>query len=122
MARKPTELVPPETFLETLQNGKTAHEYRNRQRIFMQGDSADAVFYVQKGKVKVPVISKRGKEAVIGMVKSGQFFGESSLVAGHPLRMATATSMGRSTVFRFEKQAIVRMLHSDAEFADRFVS
>ncbi len=122
MARKPTESAAPDDFLEKLQNGKSAHEFRNRQRIFSQGDPADAVFYLQKGKVKVTVISKRGKEAVIGVVEPGQFFGESSLVAGHPLRMASAASLGHSTVFCFEKDAVVRLLHQDAEFADRFVS
>jgi len=122
MARKPTDPVLPDTFLAKLKNGKSVQEFRNRQRIFSQGDAADAVFYVQKGKVKMTVVSKRGKEAVIGMVEPGQFFGESSLVAGHPLRMASATSIGHSTVFRLEKEALVRLLHEDVEFADRFVS
>jgi CRP/FNR family transcriptional regulator, cyclic AMP receptor protein len=122
MARKPAASAFADTFLGKLQKGKTVREFRSRQRIFAQGDPADAVFYVQKGRVKMTVLSNRGKEAVIAMVDPGQFFGESSLVAGHPLRMANATSVGHSTVFRFEKPAIVRLLHEDAEFADRFVS
>jgi CRP/FNR family transcriptional regulator, cyclic AMP receptor protein len=122
MARKPTERVLQDGFLPKLQNGKSVQEFRNRQPIFSQGDAADAVFYLQKGKVKITVISKQGKEAVIGMVEPGQFFGESSLVAGHPLRMASATAMGHSAVFRFDRETIVRLLHEDAEFADRFVS
>ena len=122
MSRRSTKNVPLDTFLARLQNEKSVQEFRNRQRIFSQGDAAEAVFYLQKGRAKVTVISKHGKEAVIGIVESGQFFGESSLVAGHPLRMSSATSMGRSTVSRFDKETIVRLLHEDAEFADRFVS
>jgi CRP-like cAMP-binding protein len=122
MARKPPAAVLPGIFLRKLQDGKSVLEFRNRQHVFSQGDVADAVFYVQKGKVKLTVLSKHGKAAVIGMVDPGQFFGESSLVAGHPLRMASATSVGHSTVFRFEKAAVVRLLHEDAEFADHFVS
>ncbi|HET7215399.1 MAG TPA: Crp/Fnr family transcriptional regulator [Terriglobia bacterium] len=122
MAQKPTASVLPETFLGRLQKGKSVHEFRNRQGIFSQGEVADSVFYLQKGKVKLTVVSKRGKEAVIGMVEPGQFFGESSLVAGHPLRMASATSIGRSTILRFEKSAVVRLLHEDSEFADCFVA
>ena len=122
MARRSVETPAPDAFLARLKDGKSIQEFRNGQPIFSQGAMADAVFYVQKGKIKMTVVSKRGKEAVIGIVEPGQFFGESSLVAGHPLRMASATSIGRSTVFRFEKQAVVRLLHDDAEFADRFVS
>ena len=121
MARKPTDSPVPDSFLGKLQQGRSVHEFRNRQPIFSQGGAADAVYYIQKGKVKMTVISRRGKEAVIGMVEPGQFFGESSLVAGHPLRMASATSVGHSTVFRFEKETVVRLLHEDAEFADLFV-
>jgi CRP/FNR family transcriptional regulator, cyclic AMP receptor protein len=122
MPRKPTASILPDTFLGKLLKGKSVHEFRNKQRIFSQGDAADSVFYLQKGEVKMTVVSKRGREAVIGMVEAGQFFGESSLVAGHPLRMASATSIGNSTMLRFEKTAVVRLLHEDAEFADCFVS
>lgn len=122
MPRKPIVSNLPDRFLGKLQKGESVHEFRNKQRIFAQGDVADSVFYLQKGKVKLDVVSKRGREAVIGMVESGQFFGESSLVAGHPLRMASATSIGHSTILRFEKGTVVRLLHEDAEFADCFVS
>ncbi len=122
MPRKSIASSLPDTFLKKLQKGKSVHEFRNKQRIFSQGDAADSVFYLQKGKVKLTVVSKRGKEAVIGMVDGGQFFGESSLVAGHPLRMASSASIGHSTVLRFEKATVVRLLHEDAEFADCFVS
>ncbi len=122
MSHKPTTSTLPESFLEKLLQGKSVHEFRNKQRIFSQGDAADSVFYLQNGKVKMTVVSKRGKEAVIGMVEPGQFFGESSLVAGHPLRMASAASIGHSTILRFEKGAVIRLLHEDAKFADCFVT
>ena len=122
MARKRNDFIIPHEFLGKLQNGKSLREFRNGQHVFSQGDTADAVFYLQKGRVKLAVTSQRGKEGVIGLVEPGQFFGESSLVAGHPLRMASATSIGRSTVLRFEKAAVVHLLHENPEFADRFVS
>jgi CRP/FNR family transcriptional regulator, cyclic AMP receptor protein len=122
MPRKPIATSLPNTFLGKLRKGQSVHEFRNKQRIFAQGDAADSVFYLQKGKVEMAVVSSRGREAVIGMVEPGQFFGESSLVAGHPLRMASATSIGHSTILRFEKTTVVRLLHEDAEFADCFVS
>jgi CRP/FNR family cyclic AMP-dependent transcriptional regulator len=122
MTRKRTDAAIPDTFLENLRHGRSINEFRNGQTVFAQGDPADTVFHLQKGRVKMTVLSERGKEAVIGMVGPGQFFGESSLVAGHPLRMATATSMGRSTVLAFEKEAVVRLLHESVEFADHFVS
>src|SRR5579859_255976 len=122
MTRKRTDTATSDTFLKKLQNGKSVKEFRDGQTVFAQGDPADTVFYLQKGRIKMTVVSDRGKEAVIGMVDPGQFFGESSLVAGHPLRMATATSMGHSTVLRFEKEAVVRLLHENTQFADYFVS
>lgn len=122
MPRKQIDSPIPHEFIGKLQNGKSAREFRNGQSVFSQGDPADAVFYLQKGRIKLAVTSQRGKEGVIGMVEPGQFFGESSLVAGHPLRMASATSVGRSNVLRFEKEAVVRMLHENPEFADHFVS
>ena len=122
MVRKPIKPDEPDTFLTALRNGKSVEEFRNGQRIFLQGDVADAVFYLQRGRIKLAVTSERGKEGVIGMVDPGQFFGESSLVAGHPLRMASATSIGHSTVLRFEKGSVVRLLHENPQFADHFVS
>ena len=122
MTRKRTDSATPATFLDKLQNGKSVKEFRDRQPVFAQGDPAGTLFYLQKGRVKMTVVSEHGKGAVIGIVEPGQFFGESSLVAGHPLRMASATSMGRSTVLAFEKEAVVRLLHQNVEFADHFVS
>ena len=120
MARKRSHPDSPQAFLEKLQS--LVQEFRHRQLIFTQGDPADCVFYVQKGRVKITVVSKQGKEAVLAIAESGQFFGEGSLVAGHPTRISSASSIGRSTVLRFAKEAVVRLLHEDVNFADLFVS
>jgi CRP/FNR family transcriptional regulator, cyclic AMP receptor protein len=120
MAHKRPEPLTPQTFLGKLQS--FVQEFRHRQVIFAQGDPADAVFYVQKGRIKITVVSKHGREAVLAIVQPGQFFGEGSLVVGHPTRMSSASSMGRSTVLRFSKEAVVRLLHEDVDFADLFVS
>jgi CRP/FNR family transcriptional regulator, cyclic AMP receptor protein len=120
MAHKRAEPVTPQAFLRKLQS--FVQEFRHRQVIFTQGDPADAVFYIQKGRIKITVVSKHGKEAVLAIAQSGEFFGEGSLVVGHPTRMSSASSMGRSTVLRFSKEAVVRLLHEDVDFADLFVS
>ena len=120
MARKRFASTAPQALLGKL--GGLVQDFRHRQAIFSQGDPADTVFYLQKGKTKVTVVSEHGKEAVLALVEAGQFFGEGSLVAGHPIRMCSATSIGRSTVLRFSKEAVVRLLHEDVDFADLFVS
>jgi CRP/FNR family transcriptional regulator, cyclic AMP receptor protein len=122
MAREQSPRVNPDAFLSKLDVGKSVLEFRNKQAIFSQGVAADSVFHLKTGKVKITVVSKRGKEAVISIVAQGQFFGESCLVVGHPLRVSTATSIGRSTVLRFTKQAIMRLLHERPDFADFFIS
>jgi len=92
----------PNLLLTRLETGKTIHHFRDKQPIFYQGDTADAVFYIQKGKVKLTVVSKRGKEAVVAILQHGDFFGEGCLSA-QPLRIASATSMQPLTILRLEK-------------------
>jgi CRP-like cAMP-binding protein len=88
--------------------------------LFSQGDPADAIFYVQKGRVKLTVISKHGKEAVIAILGTGDFFGEGCL-AGQPLRMSTATALAECSILRLEKAGIVRLLHEEPAFAELFL-
>lgn len=121
MARNQLEVSDPHGFLAML-SGKSVQEFRNRQAIYAQGDKADAVFYLQKGKVKIAVTSKQGREAVIAIANPGDFFGEGSLVSGHPLRMASASSIGRSIVVRLQREAVVRLLHEESGFADLFMA
>src|SRR5690242_8960692 len=111
----------PDLLLKKLGNGKTVHIYRDKQSIFSQGDLADAVFYIQKGKVKITVVSKRGKEAVIAILQEGDFFGEGCLPA-QSLRISTGNAMTRATVVRLDKTMMVGLLHEDPKFAEMFIA
>ena len=111
----------PHVFLTKLAAGKTSREYKGDESVFSQGDVADAVFYIQSGKVKLTAVSAQGKEAVVAILPEASFFGEGCL-AGQPLRMATATAMQRATVIRVTKQAMVTLLHQEPEFAERFLA
>ncbi len=104
------------TFLKKIGSRRTSQNYRNKQPIFSQGDAADAMFYVEAGNVKLTVLSKRGKKAVIAIFRQGDFFGEGCLGAPS-LRMSTATAVHLATITRVEKVIIVRILHEDPVFA-----
>jgi CRP-like cAMP-binding protein len=101
--------------------GRTSSSYRNEEAIFSQGDPADAVFYIQKGKVKVTVVSDQGKEAVVAILGADEFCGEGCL-AGQPRRIATVSAMTECTVTRLEKTRIIRLLHDQPEFSEVFIS
>ena len=108
-------------FLATVNRGRTISNYRKDEVIFSQADPADAVFYVQRGKVKIVVTSEEGKEAIIAILGRGEFFGEGCLIA-HPLRLAGATAMTESVVMRVEKAEMIRVLHDEPTFAELFTS
>ena len=116
-----TAAFDPRAFLLKLSTGKSEQEYQEDESVFSQGDAADAVYYVQSGKVKLTVVSKRGKEAVVAILPEASFFGEGCL-AGQPLRMATASTVERSTIVRVEKRVMVGLLHKEPEFAERFLA
>jgi CRP-like cAMP-binding protein len=101
--------------------GGTTKDYPKKATIFSQGSPADAVFYVEKGKVKVTVLSARGKEAVVAILGNGDFFGEGCL-AGQPLRMATATAMTECSILRVQKATMIRMLHDEPALSELFMS
>jgi CRP/FNR family cyclic AMP-dependent transcriptional regulator len=107
-------------FLIKIGNGKTICKAENKDIIFSQGDTADAVFYIQKGKVKLTVVSQQGKEAVVAILDPASFFGEACL-AGESLRMATATSLGETTILRIEKPAMIKVLHQEPAFSELFM-
>jgi CRP-like cAMP-binding protein len=111
----------PRAVLTKLSVGKTTQEYQTDELVFLQGDDADAVFYIESGKVKLTVVSKRGKEAVVAILLEASFFGEGCL-AGQLLRMSTASAVQRSKVFRVTKQAMATLLHQEPEFAEHFLS
>jgi CRP/FNR family transcriptional regulator, cyclic AMP receptor protein len=120
----PPKRIPafdPKSFLEMVDGGKTIKKYRNRQAIFKQGDPADAVYYIEAGKVKITVVSGAGKGAVIAVMEPGSFFGEGCL-AGQPLRMATATAMEQVKVIRVEIKTMLRLLHHKPAFAESFTT
>ncbi len=124
MAQQLTLTLPfdPTTFLAVIGSGKTILMFRKNQTIFSQGDAADAVFYIQEGKVKISVVSPKGKEAVVAVLERADFFGESCLLAGQSVRMATTTSMEASSIVRIEKSTMVRVLHDEPAFSELFLS
>jgi CRP/FNR family transcriptional regulator, cyclic AMP receptor protein len=110
-----------ETFLSTVDGGRTLAVFPKKQTIFRQGDSSDAVFYVQKGKIKLTVLSKAGKEATIGILNEGDFFGEGCLT-GQPFRLCSATAMTDCSVMKIDKKSMNDVLHREHAFSDMFVS
>ena len=119
MARKPR--FHPKAFLETVGPGKTVIQLSKKQVVFSQGDTADALFYLESGQIKLSVISHQGKEAVIGILEPGAFFGEGCL-AGQRICTATATVLETSHLVRIEKQAMFTALHDEPGFADLFLT
>ncbi len=111
----------PDIFLATIGEGRKSCLFAKKQTIFAQGDKADAVFYVQKGKVRLTVVSQAGKEATIGIVSEGTFFGEGSL-AGQLLRMGSATSMTDCEILRVDKRTMMDALHREPAFSEMFVA
>jgi CRP-like cAMP-binding protein len=111
----------PQVFLATVNGGRTISNYRVDEVIFAQGTPADAVFYIQKGKVKLTVLSEQGKEAVVAVMSPNEFCGEGCLT-GQPLRIATAVAMTECEIMRLEKEAIIRVLHDEPAFSEMFVS
>jgi CRP/FNR family cyclic AMP-dependent transcriptional regulator len=121
VAAKKKREFDPNTFLATIGEGRKILAVPKKKLIFAQGDGADAVFYVQKGKVRLTVVSKTGKEATIGIVGEGNFFGEGSL-AGQVLRMGTAAAMTDCDLLRVDKKAMMDALHREPAFSDMFVA
>jgi CRP/FNR family cyclic AMP-dependent transcriptional regulator len=120
VAKKEQAFVPKK-FLAKVGEGKTITKYQKDQLVFSQGDVADAVFYIQKGKLKLTVISEQGKEAVIAILGPGHFFGEGCL-NGHGLRVATTTAMDECLITRIAKASMIAALHSEPEFSELFIS
>jgi CRP/FNR family transcriptional regulator, cyclic AMP receptor protein len=111
----------PQTFLATIDAGRTIAAFPKKQAIFVQGDLADAVFYIQRGRVRLAVVSKGGKEATIGILNEGDFFGEDCL-GGQPLRLSSANAMTNCTVMRIDKRSMMQVIHGERAFSDMFVA
>jgi CRP/FNR family cyclic AMP-dependent transcriptional regulator len=114
-------LFDPAVFLATAAVGRDISKYAKKDVIFAQGDGADAVFYIKKGKVKVAVISEQGKEAVVALLGADEFVGEGCLI-GQPKRLATASAMTECEIMRVEKREIQRVIHEEPAFSGMFVS
>jgi CRP/FNR family cyclic AMP-dependent transcriptional regulator len=121
VASKKLSKFDPKTFLSTINGSRQIEAFAKKQTIFSQGDSSDAVFYIKEGKIILTVVSKVGKEATIGILNEGAFFGESCLT-GHPLRMYSATALTDCSVMRIDKKSMVEVLHREHAFFDMFVA
>ncbi|MFZ0480012.1 MAG: Crp/Fnr family transcriptional regulator, partial [Terriglobales bacterium] len=118
---KKERYLDPKSFLATIGAGRKVVSFPKKQAVFTQGDAADAVFYIQEGKVRLTVVSKIGKEATLGILSEGEFFGEGSL-AGQALRMGSATAMTDCELLRIDKIAMMEALRREHEFSDMFVA
>jgi len=121
MAIKRRPSFDPKSFLARVGEGRSIGKYRKDQILFSQGDLADAVFYIQKGKVKVTVVSEQGKEAVVAILGPDEFFGEGCL-AGQARRIANVAAMTDAVIMRLEKAAVVRVIHQEPAFSEMFIA
>jgi CRP/FNR family transcriptional regulator, cyclic AMP receptor protein len=120
-AKKNATAFDPTAFLAKVGSGKIISKYRKGQVIFSQGDAGDAVYYVQKGKIKLTVVSQRGKEAVVGLLGAGHFFGEGCL-NGHPLRVTTATAIDECLITRIAREAMIATMRDEPKFSELFMA
>ncbi len=121
MKAKQTPAFDVDAFLRSAGTGKTIAIYQPADVIFSQGDASDSVLYIQEGAVKLSVLSHRGKEAIVGLLGPGDFFGERALT-GHPVRLEAATAVAATTVLVIPKQQMVRLLHDQHALSDRFIA
>jgi CRP-like cAMP-binding protein len=115
------DMFDPKIFLAKVGTGKQVLEFHKNQHVFEQGDVADMVFYIQRGKVKLTVLSEQGKEAVVAILEPGQFFGEGCM-NGHPLRIATTTAIGDCVITSITKAAMITAIHDEPKFSELFMA
>jgi CRP-like cAMP-binding protein len=120
--QKPSKPFDPQAFLAAAGVGRAVLHYRPKQSIFSQGQSADTVFYIQAGRVRLSVLSKQGKEATIALLGPEDFLGEGCLTSDQPFRMATATAITDCSVLKIERKEILRTIHTEHGFSDMFVA
>jgi len=119
--RSQPRLFDPKAFLTTAGIGRTVYHCRPKHAIFSQGDRAEAIFYIQEGRVRLSVLSKQGKEATIGLLGPGDFLGEGCLASTQPIRLATATAVTECTLLEITKEEMLLALHEQHELSDLFV-
>jgi CRP/FNR family cyclic AMP-dependent transcriptional regulator len=121
MNRKAKLPFDPKAFLSKVNGGRAIRDYRKDQVVFRQGDPSDAVFYIESGKVKKTVVSEQGKEAVVALLETGDFFGEGCL-AGEPRRLSTVSALMKCVIARISKADITRVIHEEPAFAELFIA
>ncbi len=121
MGKSAIKEFDPKAFLAKVGAGKTILNIKKNQHVFEQGDVADTVFYIQKGSVKLTVLSDQGKEAVVGILGPDQFFGEGCL-NGHPLRVATTAAMEECVITSITKEAMIATLRAEPKFSELFMA
>jgi CRP-like cAMP-binding protein len=121
MIRKGKPPFDPKVFLSKMNGGRAISDYRKGQIVYTQGELADSVFYIQSGKVRKAVVSEQGKEAVVALLGTGDFFGEGCLT-GQPLRLATVSAMTECVIVRIAKADIIRVIHDEPTFAELFIA
>src|SRR6202521_6381340 len=121
MGKPANDVFDAKVFLAKVGAGKQVLEFHKNQRVYEQGDLADTVFYIQKGRVKLTVLSEQGKEAVVGILEPGQFFGEGCL-NGHSLRIATTTAVEECVITSITKEAMIATLHTEPKFSELFMA
>jgi CRP-like cAMP-binding protein len=121
MTKTKAQAFDGRSLLAKINGGKSTAKYTSRRAVFRQGDAADSIFYVESGEVKLTVVSKRGKEAVVAILGAGDFLGEACL-AGEVRRMATATPLSECVIVRLDKAPAIRALHDDPAFSERFLA
>jgi CRP/FNR family cyclic AMP-dependent transcriptional regulator len=121
MKRKKKRTFDAQVFLESVGVSRKVADFRRNQTIFSQGDTANNVFYVQKGSVKLTIVNESGKEAIVAIFGPGDFFGEGGM-AGQTLRMGTTTAIGPTTLLTIGKQEMIRVLHAEHALSDRFIA
>ena len=121
MKRKAKPPFDPKVFLSKINGGRATSEYRKDKIVYRQGDPADSVFYIRSGKVKTTVVSEQGKEAVVGLLGTGDFFGEGCLT-GEPLRLSTISAMTECVIVQMRKSDITRVIHEEPAFAELFIA
>jgi CRP/FNR family transcriptional regulator, cyclic AMP receptor protein len=121
VAKPVKDMFDPKTFLAKVGAGKTILDFNKNQHVFEQGDVADTVFYIQRGKVKLTVVSEQGKEAVVAILEPGQFFGEGCM-NGHPLRIATTTAIEDCVITSITKEAMIAAIHDEPKFSALFMA
>ncbi len=120
MTTEPAPSFDPEAFFARIGDGRSIADYRKGDLVFSQGEPADAVFFIQRGQVKISVVSEQGKEAIVAVLDEGSFFGEGCLV-GQSRRISTATTIVKAEIARLDKAAIVRLLQGDPAFSELFI-